>query len=107
MSKKDKLDLEAYTKKHGKADIERLGVFVEMPYMNGKGYVSPFPSKHHHLHLFPHFHPHPLEPKLDKGRGILPEGRKSKTATQHGYFDDTYKRIYAGEAIDWKRRRKT
>lgn len=29
----------------GKPDLERLGLFIEMPYMNGKGYVSPFPSK--------------------------------------------------------------
>lgn len=28
--------------KYGKPDIERLGLFTEMPYMNGKGYVSPF-----------------------------------------------------------------
>ncbi|KAF5271072.1 hypothetical protein FQR65_LT00491 [Abscondita terminalis] len=28
--------------KYGKPDIERLGVFVEMSYLNGKGYVSPY-----------------------------------------------------------------
>jgi hypothetical protein len=29
----------------GKSDLERIGVFAEMDYMNGKGYVSPFSSE--------------------------------------------------------------
>lgn len=37
--------LSEYSQKYGKPDLERLGIFIEMPYMNGKRYVSPFPSK--------------------------------------------------------------
>lgn len=45
MAKKGGMDfLSEYSEKFGKPDLERLGVFIEMPYMNGKGYVSPFPS---------------------------------------------------------------
>lgn len=40
-----KTDLAEIANKFGKPDMERLGLFIEMPYMNGKGYVSPFPSK--------------------------------------------------------------
>lgn len=32
-----------WANKYGKPDIERLGLFMEMPYMNGKRYV--FQSK--------------------------------------------------------------
>lgn len=37
--------LSEYSEKYGKPDLERIGIFIEMPYMNGKGYVSPFPSR--------------------------------------------------------------
>ncbi|KAF2885580.1 hypothetical protein ILUMI_20594 [Ignelater luminosus] len=75
--------------KHGKHDLERLGIFIEMPYMNGKGYVSPFPK-----------------PKIYKGRNIMCEGRKSKNGTQHGYFDDAFRRLFEGEAIPRPPKRK-
>lgn len=29
-------------KGYGKADIERVGLFAEMPYMHGVRYISPF-----------------------------------------------------------------
>lgn len=87
-------------RKYGKHDLERLGIFVEMPYMNGKGYVSPFPSmifiKLFTIQKLISFFP---EPKIYKGRNIMCEGRKSKNGTQHGYFDDTFRRLFEGEAI--------
>lgn len=39
-----KVELPEIGHHYGKPDIERIGLFVEMPYMNGKGYVSPFLS---------------------------------------------------------------
>lgn len=41
-----KTPAENWGNKYGKPDIERLGLFTEMPYMNGKGYVSPFERIH-------------------------------------------------------------
>ena len=35
--------------RYGKPDIERIGLFAEMSYMNGKGYVSPFASKYFNM----------------------------------------------------------
>ncbi|KAG5878697.1 hypothetical protein JTB14_029764 [Gonioctena quinquepunctata] len=66
----------------GKPDIERLGLFSEMPYMNGKGYVSPFPK-----------------PLVDQGRNIMAEGPKMKTALQDCYFDKEFKRLFIAEAL--------
>lgn len=40
-----KVELAELGNQYGKPDLERLGLFTEMPYMNGKGYVSPHPSK--------------------------------------------------------------
>lgn len=31
--------------KYGKPDIERIGLFAEMPFMNGTRYVSPYTGK--------------------------------------------------------------
>ncbi|XP_050315843.1 UPF0602 protein C4orf47-like [Anthonomus grandis grandis] len=67
---------------YGKPDIERLGLFSEMPFMNGKGYVSPFPK-----------------PRPDKGRNLLAGGSKVKTDWQDCYFDKEFKRIFNGEAL--------
>lgn len=72
----------AYATKFIKHDMERLGLFAEMPYMNGKGYVSPFPK-----------------PRAFKGRGIFCGGAKTKCGTIDGYFDNEFRRIYVGEAI--------
>lgn len=81
MAKKN-FSVAEYAKKYTKHDMERLGLFVEMPYMNGQGYVSPFPK-----------------PKIFKGRGLFPGGPKSKCGTIDGYFDDQFRRVFAGEAI--------
>ncbi|XP_023018962.1 cilia-and flagella-associated protein 96 [Leptinotarsa decemlineata] len=67
---------------YGKPDIERLGLFSEMPYMNGKGYVSLFPK-----------------PRVNKGRNIMGEGPKVKTGKQDCYFDKEFKRLFVGEAL--------
>ncbi|VEN37584.1 unnamed protein product [Callosobruchus maculatus] len=73
----------------GKPDMERLGLFSEMPYMNGKGYVSPFPK-----------------PKLEKGLNLMAGGPKLKTGKQDCYFDkDPFKRIFEGEAIKGRGRK--
>ncbi|CAH2003899.1 unnamed protein product [Acanthoscelides obtectus] len=73
----------------GKPDMERLGLFSEMPYMNGKGYVSPFPK-----------------PKLEKGLNLMGPGPKVKTGKQDCYFDkDPFKRIFEGEAIKGRGRK--
>lgn len=36
------VDFDSIGKQYGKPDIERLGIFIENPYLNGKGYKSPF-----------------------------------------------------------------
>lgn len=68
--------------KYTRPDIERLGIFSEMPYMNGKGYVSPF-----------------LKTKTGKGRNILGEGPKLKTGKADCYFEKDYKRLFVGECL--------
>ncbi|KAJ8940924.1 hypothetical protein NQ318_015609 [Aromia moschata] len=73
---------------YGKPDIERLGLFTEMPYMNGKGYVSLFPK-----------------PAVTKGRNIMCDGSKSKNGTQAGYFEKEFKRLFVGEAIKGRGRK--
>lgn len=67
---------------YARPDIERLGLFSEMPYMNGKGYVSPFGK-----------------PKVEKGRNILGEGPKIKTGKTDCYFEKDFKRLYTGECL--------
>ncbi|XP_069684655.1 cilia-and flagella-associated protein 96-like isoform X2 [Periplaneta americana] len=67
----------------GKRDLERLGLFVEMGYMNGKGYVSPFTAQ---------------KDVRVKGRQLYPGYPKSKCGTQDGYFDDKFSRIFEKEA---------
>lgn len=68
--------------KFNKPDIERLGLFSEMPYMNGKGYVSPFPKS-----------------AQEKGRNILGEGPKRKTGKADCYFEKDFKRLFTGECL--------
>ncbi|KAL1516848.1 hypothetical protein ABEB36_000694 [Hypothenemus hampei] len=68
--------------KYGKPDIERIGLFSEMSYMNGKGYVPLF-ERH----------------KLEKGKNMLAGGPKVKCDWQDCYFDKEFKRIFTGEAL--------
>lgn len=74
--------------KYGKPDIERLGLFTEMPYMNGKGYVSPFGRL-----------------RLEKGKNLLAGGPKVKCDWQDCYFDKEFKRLFTGEAIKGRGRK--
>lgn len=92
----------------GKPDLERLGLFIEMPYMNGKGYVSPFPSKNtKSLKLIGTYMRVLIiaEPRPDKGFNMMCEGPKSKNATQSGYFETEFKRIFNGECIPGRGRK--
>ncbi|KAK4877737.1 hypothetical protein RN001_010243 [Aquatica leii] len=73
-------DLVKTTTKHGKPDLVRLGLFIEMPYMHGERYVSPY-----------------VQLSGIKGRGMFAGGTKSKCGTQDGYFESKYNRIFEGE----------
>ncbi|KAK5640407.1 hypothetical protein RI129_011218 [Pyrocoelia pectoralis] len=75
----EKFSVATYATKFIKHDMERIGLFAEMPYMNGKGYVSPFAK----LRAF-------------KGRGLFSGGPKTKCGTSDGYFDDEFRRIFTG-----------
>lgn len=80
--KKEK-DLVKWGSNFGKSDTDRVGLFAEMPYMNGAGYVSPFAK-------FP----------MEKGlKGLVCPGSKKVCGTQHGLFETRFKRIFEGEAI--------
>ncbi|XP_060520177.1 cilia-and flagella-associated protein 96-like [Cylas formicarius] len=77
--------------KYGKKDIERIGLFSEMPYMIGKGYISRVSRS----------------PRA-KGKNILAGGPKTKTGSQDCYFDKEFKRLFVGEALKGRgRKRKT
>ncbi|KAK9880851.1 hypothetical protein WA026_013176 [Henosepilachna vigintioctopunctata] len=67
---------------HGRPDLERIGLFAEMPYMNGKGYVSPF-----------------ARDKVTRSRGLLCPGPKILAGTQDALFDKEFRRIFEKEAI--------
>ncbi|XP_030757007.1 UPF0602 protein C4orf47-like [Sitophilus oryzae] len=74
--------MEQLGKKYGRPDVERVGLFSEMPYMNGTGYVSPFPKQ-----------------RVEKGKNLLAGGPKVKAGWQDCYFDKEFKRLFTGEAI--------
>ncbi|KAL3285199.1 hypothetical protein HHI36_019315 [Cryptolaemus montrouzieri] len=67
---------------YGRPDMERIGLFAEMPYMNGKGYVSPY-----------------ARPKSDKLKGLICPGHKILVGKQDGLFESEFKRIFEKEAI--------
>lgn len=71
-----------------KPDIERLGLFSEMPYMNGKGYVSPFEKM-----------------ITVKGKNMLAEGLKIKTGKADCYFEKDFKRLFTGECVKGRGRK--
>ncbi|CAI5784009.1 Uncharacterized protein PODLI_1B030362 [Podarcis lilfordi] len=69
----------------GKSDMERIGLFSEMEYVSiGDKYVSPFNR--------------PFNEAASKNKQMLPGGNKEKAATQAGYFDPVYARIFEGES---------
>lgn len=75
-------------RRYGRPDVERVGLFSEMPYMNGKGYVSPFGKF-----------------KTEKGRNIIGEGPKIKTGRADCYFEKEFKRLFTGECIKGRGRK--
>lgn len=72
--------MEEYARKHGPHDLERLGLFIEMPYLK----VS-----------------RPPKPKKEKKQQVkapfVVSGPKTKSATQDGYFDEEFKRAFEGD----------
>uniref|UniRef100_A0A670XRG2 Cilia-and flagella-associated protein 96 n=1 Tax=Pseudonaja textilis TaxID=8673 RepID=A0A670XRG2_PSETE len=78
----------------GKTDMERIGLFSEMEYISiGDKYVSPFNR--------------PFNEAASKNKQMLPGGIKEKGATQAGYFDPQFSRVFEGEILkkplQWKR----
>lgn len=45
------------------------------------------------------------EMRPDKGRNMMCEGYKSKNGTQHGYFEDEFKRLFVGECLPGRGRK--
>ncbi|XP_018320199.1 UPF0602 protein C4orf47 homolog [Agrilus planipennis] len=74
-----KSNMKEYAQKHGKPDLERLGLFIEMPYILGK-YQTP-------------------SLRQRGAKRMLADGPKIKDALGWCYFDKEFKRIFAGEAI--------
>ncbi|KAJ7326760.1 hypothetical protein JRQ81_016519 [Phrynocephalus forsythii] len=69
----------------GKTDMERIGLFSEMEYITiGDKYVSQFNR--------------PFNEAASKSKQMLPGGNKEKSATQAGYFDPVFGRIFEGES---------
>ncbi|XP_069795641.1 cilia-and flagella-associated protein 96 isoform X1 [Narcine bancroftii] len=69
----------------GKTDMERIGLFQEMPYVTVQDpYLNGMPK--------------PFNESAYKGKQILLEGSKSKCATQAGYFDSEFMRIFENES---------
>ncbi|PSN41568.1 UPF0602 protein [Blattella germanica] len=69
--------------RYGRPDMERIGLFAEMDYMNGKGYVSPFGGG--------------VRKEPTKGRQLFPGGSKSKCGNQDGYFQEEFQRLFENE----------
>ncbi|XP_053112828.1 UPF0602 protein C4orf47 homolog [Hemicordylus capensis] len=69
----------------GKSDMERIGLFSEMEYISiGDKYVSPFNR--------------PFNEAASKNKQMLPGGSKERSATQAGYFEPVYSRVFEGES---------
>ncbi|XP_078071174.1 cilia-and flagella-associated protein 96 [Mustelus asterias] len=69
----------------GKTDMERVGLFQEMSYVTVQDpYVDAMPK--------------PFNEEAYKGKQMLLEGTKLKAATQAGYFDREFMRIFEKEA---------
>lgn len=82
--------MEEYAKRHGDYDLDRLGLFIEMPYLTyGKWQPKKKPKK------------------LVINPPLYGSGWKSKCANQDGYFEEEYKRIFAGEYKKRKQKKKS
>lgn len=69
----------------GKSDMERIGLFQEMPYITIQ---DPYKDGM----------PKPFNEMAYKGRQMMLDGSKSKNATQAGYFDPVFVRIFESES---------
>lgn len=69
-------DCENYAKKYGKHDLERLGMFIEMPFMGVKRKKVK---------------PHIIIPEIEVG--FITNPMKSKCGNQDGYFEERFKRL--------------
>ncbi|XP_069487617.1 cilia-and flagella-associated protein 96 [Ambystoma mexicanum] len=68
----------------GKSDMDRIGLFSEMGYISiGDQYVNAYNR--------------PFNEAASKNRQMIPGGSKLKAATQAGYFDSQFMRIYENE----------
>lgn len=68
-----------------KTDMERIGVFQEMGYITiGDRYKQPGSMA--------------FNQSAGKDKQMLPGGSKTRSALQHGYFNDKYARVLEGEA---------
>ncbi|CAG9861180.1 unnamed protein product [Phyllotreta striolata] len=72
----------SYGKKFPMPDVERIGIFAEMPYMHGEQYVPIYSPPCHFT-----------------GTNFIGIGPKIKAGLADCYFDKEYKRIFEGEAI--------
>jgi len=70
-----------------KTDMERIGLFSEMTYVT---VGDRFNSKHDVLA--------PFNVSASKGKQMLLGGNKERSATQAGYFEPTFKRVFESEA---------
>lgn len=93
-------DLSEYAKKFGKHDLERLGIFIEMPYckvrgkpLPGKSKVLKLPIKRLILCFLNYF----IEGPFEYLRNPLAGGPKTKCGNMDGYFDDVFIRGFANE----------
>lgn len=82
MAKQSPVELTKWGFTFGKPDMERIGLFAEMPYMNGKGYVSPFATA-----------------KTKNMKSLICPGHKILAGTQDGLFESQFKRIFEKEVI--------
>ncbi|XP_059830370.1 cilia-and flagella-associated protein 96 isoform X2 [Hypanus sabinus] len=73
----------------GKTDMERIGLFQEMPYITVQDpYADGMPK--------------PFNESAYKGKQMLSNGPKSKCATQAGYFNPEFVRIFENESYSDK-----
>uniref|UniRef100_A0A6P7F6E4 Cilia-and flagella-associated protein 96 n=1 Tax=Diabrotica virgifera virgifera TaxID=50390 RepID=A0A6P7F6E4_DIAVI len=72
--------------KFGRPDLERAGLFSEMPYMHGVKYPWP-------------------KPNYVKGKNFIADSLKIKTGRADCYFEKDFKRIFTGEAIKGRGRK--
>ncbi|XP_062903763.1 cilia-and flagella-associated protein 96 [Mobula hypostoma] len=73
----------------GKTDMERIGLFQEMPYITVQDpYTDGMPK--------------PFNESAYKGKQMLSNGPKSKCATQAGYFNPEFVRIFENESYSDK-----